>query len=386
MGKFCGRSIKCASPILRGSLADRSKRGRAANLAHRVARKMRPSPTQEHIQCSSNPPPSIDEDDAERPAGPRHHRFRRDVARRAGAHRRPPRPVPRARRRRRADRRRARRQARGTHERYVREWLNAHAASGYVNYLADSGRYQLSPEQAMMFADEDSPAFIVGGFQTALAAGRIVDRLTDAFTSGAGIGWHEHDHDVFHGCARFYRVGLLRQPGAELDSGARRRRSQARGRHPRRRHGLRPRLLDHDHGEGISEIAVHGFDYHAGIDRRRDTGTRARPASRIAAASRSGGADYYPGAHLRLRHGVRRAARHGRSRCRFAARVTDAGARWHLDDRRALRRRSRRGESQPDRPCVLRGVDADVHALLACRRKVAWGSARRQAKRACGRW
>ena len=99
--------------------------------------------------------------------------------------------------------------ASGTHERYVREWLNAHAASGYVNYLADSGKYQLSPEQAMLFAQEDSPAFVVGGFQTALAAGRIVDRLTEAFRSGAGIGWHEHDHDMFRGCARFYRVGYL---------------------------------------------------------------------------------------------------------------------------------------------------------------------------------
>jgi SAM-dependent methyltransferase len=97
----------------------------------------------------------------------------------------------------------------GTHERYVREWLNAHAASGYVNYLADSGRYQLSPEQAMLFAQEDSPAFIVGGFQTALAAGRIVDRLTEAFRSGAGIGWHEHHPDMFPGCARFFRVGYL---------------------------------------------------------------------------------------------------------------------------------------------------------------------------------
>jgi len=97
----------------------------------------------------------------------------------------------------------------GTHERYVREWLNAHAASGYVNYLADSGRYQLSPEQAMLFAQEESPAFIVGGFQTALAAGRIVDRLTDAFKSGDGIGWHEHHPDMFPGCARFYKVGYL---------------------------------------------------------------------------------------------------------------------------------------------------------------------------------
>ena len=97
----------------------------------------------------------------------------------------------------------------GTHERYVREWLNANAASGYVNYLADSGRYQLSPEQALLFAQEDSPAFVVGGFQTALAAGRIVDRLANAFRTGDGIGWHEHHHQVFHGCARFYRAGYL---------------------------------------------------------------------------------------------------------------------------------------------------------------------------------
>jgi 2-polyprenyl-3-methyl-5-hydroxy-6-metoxy-1,4-benzoquinol methylase len=97
----------------------------------------------------------------------------------------------------------------GTHERYVREWLNAHAASGYVNYLADSGCYVMTPEQARLFADENSPAFVLGGFQIALAAGRIVDRLSDAFCSGEGIGWHEHDHGVFEGCARFFRPSYI---------------------------------------------------------------------------------------------------------------------------------------------------------------------------------
>ena len=96
-----------------------------------------------------------------------------------------------------------------THERYVREWLNAHAASGYVDYLARSGRYQLNTEQAMMFAHEESPAFVVGGFQIALSAGRIIDRLLKAFRTGEGIGWHEHDHGVFHGCARFFRPGYI---------------------------------------------------------------------------------------------------------------------------------------------------------------------------------
>jgi SAM-dependent methyltransferase len=101
-----------------------------------------------------------------------------------------------------------------THERYVREWLNAHAASGYISYDAEKGRYSLSPEQEMVFSNEDGPAFIIGAFQTSLAAARSVDKLTDAFRTGAGIGWHEHHHELFHGVERFFRpsyVGSLMQ-------------------------------------------------------------------------------------------------------------------------------------------------------------------------------
>jgi hypothetical protein len=54
----------------------------------------------------------------------------------------------------------------------LREWLNAQAASGYVRYRADEGSYELTPEQALAFADEDSPASIVGAFETTLAASR----------------------------------------------------------------------------------------------------------------------------------------------------------------------------------------------------------------------
>ena len=97
----------------------------------------------------------------------------------------------------------------GTAERYVREWLNANAASGYVVYDAGTGRYTMTPEQALAFAAEDGPVFIVGAFQTALAAGRIVDRLTDAFRTGEGVGWHEHDHGLFHGIERFFRSSYL---------------------------------------------------------------------------------------------------------------------------------------------------------------------------------
>ena len=97
----------------------------------------------------------------------------------------------------------------GTSERYVLEWLNANAASGYVEYLPRGGRYRMTPEQAAMLAWEDSPANMVGGFEIALAAVRIVDRLEQAFRSGDGIGWAEHHHLVFHGCERFYRSGYL---------------------------------------------------------------------------------------------------------------------------------------------------------------------------------
>src|SRR3989440_8452379 len=58
----------------------------------------------------------------------------------------------------------------GTAERYVREWLNAQAAGGYVEYDPESGRYTLPPEQAVALTDTDSPAFLPGFFQLALGS------------------------------------------------------------------------------------------------------------------------------------------------------------------------------------------------------------------------
>jgi SAM-dependent methyltransferase len=96
----------------------------------------------------------------------------------------------------------------GCTERYVREWLNAQSAAGYVTYTGD-GEYTLSEEQAIAFTDESSPACVLGGFQAMLAATRAVDRLTDAFQTGEGVGWHEHHHDLFHGTERFFRPGYI---------------------------------------------------------------------------------------------------------------------------------------------------------------------------------
>jgi 2-polyprenyl-3-methyl-5-hydroxy-6-metoxy-1,4-benzoquinol methylase len=95
----------------------------------------------------------------------------------------------------------------GTAERYVREWLNAQAAGGYVAYDADTGRYTLPPEQKVALTDSDSPAYLPGFFQIAL--GSVIDspKILEAARSGAGVGWHEHVHDVHEGCERFFRPG-----------------------------------------------------------------------------------------------------------------------------------------------------------------------------------
>jgi SAM-dependent methyltransferase len=95
----------------------------------------------------------------------------------------------------------------GTDERYVREWLNSQAAGGYVEYDRKSHKYSLTPEQAFALAVEDSPAFIPGAFVLATGALAAVERLTTAFKTGEGIGWHEHQHGVFEGCAKFFRPG-----------------------------------------------------------------------------------------------------------------------------------------------------------------------------------
>jgi SAM-dependent methyltransferase len=95
--------------------------------------------------------------------------------------------------------------AAGCAERYVREWLNGQAASGYVTYAG--GRYALDEEQAIAFTDESSPACVIGGFQAMLAATRAIDRLTVVFRTGEGLGWHEHHDDLFRGTERFFRPG-----------------------------------------------------------------------------------------------------------------------------------------------------------------------------------
>src|SRR5690349_23669456 len=95
----------------------------------------------------------------------------------------------------------------GTAERYVREWLNAQAAGGYVDYDPDTVRYALPAEHAVALTDEDSPAYLPGFFQIALGSVHDSPRITEAARTGAGVGWHDHVHDVHEGCERFFRPG-----------------------------------------------------------------------------------------------------------------------------------------------------------------------------------
>lgn len=94
-----------------------------------------------------------------------------------------------------------------TAARYVEEWLRGQAAGGYVEYDPATGAYSLTPEQAFALTDPDNAVFAPGAFELALAALRSEPRVTEAFQTGAGIGWHEHHREVFSGCERFFRPG-----------------------------------------------------------------------------------------------------------------------------------------------------------------------------------
>jgi SAM-dependent methyltransferase len=102
-----------------------------------------------------------------------------------------------------------------TDERYVQEWLSAMAASGYASYDAQAQRFHLDPEQALVLAGENGPAYIPGAFHVAASIVRDMPHITEVIRSGAGMGWHEHDHALFHGTERFFRPGYATHLVAE---------------------------------------------------------------------------------------------------------------------------------------------------------------------------
>ncbi len=93
----------------------------------------------------------------------------------------------------------------GLAERYVREWLAAQAAAGYVSYEPPTGTFTLPAEHAMVLADPDSPVFMAAGFEVVAAVWATVDRLAHGYATGEGVGWREHDSRLFTGFERFFR-------------------------------------------------------------------------------------------------------------------------------------------------------------------------------------
>jgi SAM-dependent methyltransferase len=92
-----------------------------------------------------------------------------------------------------------------TDERYVREWLCAQAASGYVEYDAGSGKFTLPDEQALLLAEDTGPAYLPAAYQ--IIASTVVDepQLRETFKTGFGFGWHQHSSGLFDGTERFFR-------------------------------------------------------------------------------------------------------------------------------------------------------------------------------------
>jgi SAM-dependent methyltransferase len=95
----------------------------------------------------------------------------------------------------------------GTDERYIREWLSAQAAGGFVEYNPTKQTFRLPDEQAMALAVEDSPCFLPGAYQVIASVIMDEPKVRDAFKTGKGVGWHQHSPDLFEGTERFFRPG-----------------------------------------------------------------------------------------------------------------------------------------------------------------------------------
>ena len=95
----------------------------------------------------------------------------------------------------------------GYSERYLREWLAHHAASNYLDYGPTTGRFRLPPEQAMVFADEDSPVYMIGGFENAFTTFENEPKVRSAFRTGDGVAWGDQAHCMFCAVAKFFRPG-----------------------------------------------------------------------------------------------------------------------------------------------------------------------------------
>ena len=170
----------------------------------------------------------------------------------------------------------------GLAERYVREWLHNQAAAGWVTYDPAAGTFTLPAEHAILVSDETAPTFLLGGFDFVASAWADEPTVTDAFRTGNGIGWHEHDHRLFSGTERFFRPGyqanLIGSWLPALEGVTGRLESGARIADVGCGHGAATILL----GESFPRSTVVGFDYHQeSISAARARATEAGIADRV---------------------------------------------------------------------------------------------------------
>ena len=158
----------------------------------------------------------------------------------------------------------------GCNERLVREWLANQVAGGYVEHDAEADRYELPAEHAMVVAEPESPVYLMGAFDIMASVWADEEKFVHAFRTGEGLGWHEHDHRLFHGTEKFFRPGYQAHLVAEwipaLD-----------GVEQRLQDGIR--VADVGCGHGASTLIMAraypnsefvGFDYHQeSIERAR---------------------------------------------------------------------------------------------------------------------
>jgi ubiquinone/menaquinone biosynthesis C-methylase UbiE len=185
----------------------------------------------------------------------------------------------------------------GTDPRYVAEWLAGQAAGGYISYDPASGQFSLTEEQAFALADPDGPLYLPGAFVLALGALRAESQITDAFRTGAGMGWHEHHEDVFTGCEMFFRPGYVANLTSSwipaLDGVADKLTAGGRAADVGCGHGASTVLL----AQAYPKARILGSDYHqASIDvarkRAADAGVAGRARFEVASAQTFSGTGY----------------------------------------------------------------------------------------------
>lgn len=110
--------------------------------------------------------------------------------------------------------------ATSTDERYAQEWLEQQTVSGYIDVVdaaavAAKRRYSISPAAAEIMTDRNSLAYMAPFPGYVASLGRSLSEVADAYRTGAGFGWHQHDDGARCGQAEANRPMFLNLLGQQ---------------------------------------------------------------------------------------------------------------------------------------------------------------------------